>query len=242
MAVVRASIWSCRPTGRSPGRCASRSPVERGPNGQRKAKKLTLGIVADGHDRSSGDLQIGQPLSLADARTLATIALRKVESGVDPTLELRLAKTERQHAASRSDMIDDAMMEFLRRYRGKKRQGLRESTRRQIAIYFGLKPDPDQPGEWIKSGAGVLKRWSGRSLQSIAKRDVISLVDTMVDGGSPVSANRTLTVLKTLFAWLTERDVIAASPPQPCPLRQKKSHASASSTMANSPRSGVSPS
>src|SRR5438045_3439071 len=116
-----------------------RSPIERGPNGQRKAKKLTLGIVANGHNRPPGELQIGQPLSLADARTLATAALRKVENGVDPTLELRIAKVERQHAASRSDMIDGAMAEFLRRYRGKKKQGLRESTRRQIAIYFGLK-------------------------------------------------------------------------------------------------------
>ena len=84
---------------------------------------MTLGIVANGHERS-GEPQIGQPLSLADARTLATVALRKVENGVDPTLELRVAETERQHAASRSDLIDDAMMEFLRRYRGKEETGV----------------------------------------------------------------------------------------------------------------------
>jgi integrase len=48
----------------------------------------------------------------------------------------------------------------------------------------------------------------------ISRRDVIDMVDRVVDGGSPVAANRALTVVKTLFNWCVARDILAASPAQ----------------------------
>jgi integrase len=188
-----------------------RSPVERDAHGQRKAKKLTLGPLAIGTPAS--EAQIGRPLSLTQARTLATVALERVRHGEDPTHTRREVKAkEREKANGSDDTIDFAILEFLARYKGKKKQGLRESTRLLTASYFGLRLDVDTPGGWKKTGAGVLKHWSGRPLASITKRDAITLLDRLVDAGHGVTANRTLMVLKTFFTWTVKRDMLHASP------------------------------
>src|SRR5262245_44164408 len=41
--------------------------------------------------------------------------------------------------------------------------------------------------------------WGDRPIADIRKRDVISLVDAIVDRGAPVQANRVLTIIKMLF-------------------------------------------
>lgn len=198
------------PTGAKSWALRFRSPIERGADGQRKAKKLTLGTVASGSSNSKP--QIGQPLTLTQARMLATGALETVRQGVDPTHTRREAKANARVEAAIDNTVDAAMIEFLRRYKGRKKQGLRESTRLLTAHYFGLKPDSASPGDWKKSGNGILKYWSGRQLASISKRDAIILLDRLVDEGHGVTANRTLTVLKTFFGWCVKRDMLPASP------------------------------
>jgi integrase len=187
-----------------------RSPVERDADGQRKAKKLTLGALAAG--KANGEPQLGHPLTLSQARMLATAALDQVKRGADPTHTRRAEKAKEREKTAGNDTVDAAFVEFLTRYRGKKKQGLRDSTRLLTAMYLGLRPDPENPGDWKKTGNGVLKRWSGRPLASITKRDAIELLDRVVDSGRGVTANRTLTVLKTFFTWAMKRDIVAASP------------------------------
>jgi integrase len=189
-----------------------RSPVDLDEDRQRKAKKLTLGPLAN--DATDDEPQIGRPLSLSQARVLATGALEQVRRGIDPTHERRTEKAaSRDEAISRSvNTVDAAIVEFLARYRGPKKRGLRDSTRHLTAYYLGLKPDPENPGGWVKTGGGVLKRWSGRPLVSITQHDVRALVEAIDDGGAPVSANRTLTTLKTLFKFYVKRGLLAVSP------------------------------
>lgn len=183
-----------------------RSPEDKG-----KPKKLTLGSVSTAP--STAEPQIGHPLNPSQARALAAAAMLDVQRGIDPTFVRRQKKAEAKRASARDDTIDAAMVEFLKRYKGRKRQGLRDSTRLLTAHYLGLKPDPDNPGEWIKrNNGGVLQKWSGRSLASITKRDAIVLLDDLVDSGRGVTANRTLTNLKTFFDWCIKRDMLAASP------------------------------
>jgi integrase len=187
-----------------------RSPVERDKQGQRKAKKLTLGTLAVGASKATPE--IGQPLTLGQARVLATTAMETVRQGLDPSATRREEKAKvREHAVA-DNSIDAAMIEFLKRYKGKKKQGIRESTRLLTATYLGLKPDPDKPGQWKKTGRGVLGQWSGKPLASIVKRDAISLLNKLVDAGHGVTANRTLTVLKTFFGWCIKNDLLTISP------------------------------
>ncbi|MHC2104395.1 tyrosine-type recombinase/integrase [Methylobacterium sp. CM6246] len=58
----------------------------------------------------------------------------------------------------------------------------------------------------------VLPVWDGRKIQDIGRRDVIDLLDGIVDAGTPVAANRTLAALSKLFNWATDRGVIDANP------------------------------
>jgi integrase len=199
------------PTGAKAWALRFRSPIERDAAGQRKAKKLTLGPLAN--EPNDDEPQIGRPLSLTQARVLATGALEQVRRGIDPTHERRTEKAaSRDEAISRSaNTVDAAIIEFLTKYKGPKKRGLRDSTRNLTAYYFGLKPDAEKPGEWIKTGAGVLKRWSGRPLASITQHDVQTLVDAIADG-APVSANRTLAALKTLFKFYVKRQSLLTSP------------------------------
>ena len=47
---------------------------------------------------------------------------------------------------------------------------------------------------------------------SIRKRDVNRLIDTIVDAGSPIAANRVLAFTKRFFSWCKERDILEQSP------------------------------
>jgi len=47
---------------------------------------------------------------------------------------------------------------------------------------------------------------------SITKRDINRLIDTIVDQGSPVAANRVLAFTKRFFSWCKERDILELSP------------------------------
>ncbi|MDC0499976.1 tyrosine-type recombinase/integrase [Paracoccaceae bacterium] len=49
-------------------------------------------------------------------------------------------------------------------------------------------------------------------VSSITKRDVIKLIDKIVEVGSPVAANRVLAFIKRFFSWCKERDILELSP------------------------------
>src|SRR5690606_30023842 len=49
-------------------------------------------------------------------------------------------------------------------------------------------------------------------IQDIKKRDIIELLDAIVDRGAPYVANRTYAAISPLFAWAAHRDIIDASP------------------------------
>jgi len=198
------------PTGAKAWAVRFRSPVERGKDGQRKAKKLTLGPFAEKpiDDKPA----IGKPLNLVQARALAHDALLAIQHGIDPTQVRRVEKADEKERNALT--VDAAMIVFLTRYRGPKKRGVRESTRNLTAHYFGLKPDAEHPDGWVKRdpAGGVLQRWSGRPLASISKADVRELVEAIDDTGRHVTANRTLTALKTFFKFWQKRGDIDISP------------------------------
>jgi integrase len=58
----------------------------------------------------------------------------------------------------------------------------------------------------------VLPMWGERRIQDITRRDVISLLDGIVDRGTPIAANRTLAAVRKLFNWSLDRSMIETSP------------------------------
>jgi len=129
-------------------------------------------------------------IDLKAARELGAKALRAVAEGRDPGRERLEARS------ARVDSVDSVVEEFLDRHvRRSNRVRTQEETERLFRLH-------------------VLPRWRGRMIRDISRRDVIEMVDRIVDGGSPVAANRALTVTKTFLNWCVARDILTASPAQ----------------------------
>ena len=60
--------------------------------------------------------------------------------------------------------------------------------------------------------ADVLPQWSDRDARTITSREVIELLDKIVDRGSPVMANRTANILSQMFMYGIHRATVADSP------------------------------
>ncbi|MBY0295617.1 MAG: integrase arm-type DNA-binding domain-containing protein [Methylobacterium sp.] len=134
-------------------------------------------------------------IDLANARELARQALVAVASGRDPAAE----RSEAQRAGGEGlradrDRFDRAAALFIERYA---KANTKEETWRESERLLAK---------------NVLPHWRARRVQDIAKRDVIELLDTIVDRGAPVGANRTLAVIRRMFGWLVERSVLVSNP------------------------------
>ena len=51
-----------------------------------------------------------------------------------------------------------------------------------------------------------------RKAKDIKRRDIVLLIDEIVDRGSPITANRTLRIIKKMFSFAVKRGVLDASP------------------------------
>jgi integrase len=58
----------------------------------------------------------------------------------------------------------------------------------------------------------MLPRWRTRDIRSITRRDVVALLDGIVDDGKPVLANRVLAAVRAMFNWAIRRGILDASP------------------------------
>lgn len=58
----------------------------------------------------------------------------------------------------------------------------------------------------------VIPAWGKRKARDVTRRDIIALLDGIVDRGAPIQANRTLACVRRMFSWAIERDLLDASP------------------------------
>lgn len=67
--------------------------------------------------------------------------------------------------------------------------------------------------------------WGDRKAKDIIKKDVIKLLDTIVDRGSPGTANNTFKIIRKMFNWAIKKDILEVSPcdrvDMPAPLLSK---------------------
>ena len=128
-------------------------------------------------------------ISLEAARKLAREAAMAIAMGEDPG--------EKKKAARRPSDVPQTIEElatlFIERYAKK---NTREVTWRETQRILNH---------------DVLSKWQGRRIDSVHRRDVISLLDGIASAHS-VAANRTLAALRRMFAWACERDLMEASP------------------------------
>ena len=127
-------------------------------------------------------------VDLKTARLLGGKALRAAAEGRDPGRE------KMQSRAAKADSIDRVVEDFLERHvRRSNRPRSAQETERLLRLH-------------------VLPRWRGRTVHEITRRDVLDVLDRVVDGGAPIAANRALAAVRKFFNWCVSRDILATSP------------------------------
>ena len=127
-------------------------------------------------------------IGLADARVLHAKAKQQRERGIDPGAE----HIEKRRAERDAETVRELVEEYLDKYARPNKRSAAEDERT-------LRKE-------------VLPVWGGRKAKSITRRDVIKLLDGIVDRGAPIMANRTLAVVRKMFNFAIARDIIDASP------------------------------
>src|SRR5262249_22157881 len=113
-------------------------------------------------------------IDLKTARALASKALRVVAEGRDPGREKAATRYQR------ADTVEAVARQFVELYcRRANRPRTIEGTQQLLDLH-------------------VLPRWRRRMIKDITRRDVLDLLDGIVESGRPVAANRTLTALRRM--------------------------------------------
>jgi integrase len=132
-------------------------------------------------------------IDLRAAREAASTALAKVAQGFDPAAEKKETSAAARKPADH-DLVENVVTRFVERYA---KTNTREASWRETERL--LKKEIAGP-------------WKSRRLSQITRADVHEILDTIVDRGSPILANRTLAALRRMCAWAVERGIIDASP------------------------------
>jgi integrase len=104
------------------------------------------------------------------------------------------------------DLFPNALAQFIERYAKPKNRRWKDG-----AALLGLRPDLET-GALLQVKGGIAAKWATRRVQELTKRDILDLLDGIVDRGSAISANRTFAALRKFFNWLIARDALTHSP------------------------------
>jgi integrase len=134
--------------------------------------------------------------ALKEVREDASKHLADVQQGRDPALARDLEREfSGEEQKKHKFAIENVIAEFTRRHLEAR----------------------DRSADYKASFAGnvrryVLPAWAGRDIRSIARRDVIALVESVHDAGKPIQANMVLSQLGSLFSWAVDRGLIEHNP------------------------------
>ncbi len=120
-------------------------------------------------------------------RKKATLALLKVNQGADPALE--------DHSAADTSFQFEAVAKaFVERHcKVHNKASTAKETERLLQKHFG-------------------KAWGKRDIRDIRQGHINDILDALVAADKPSEANHALGVVKTLFSWCVDREMLAISP------------------------------
>lgn len=131
-------------------------------------------------------------MGVADARRAATEALETLDHGNDPGATKRAAKAEALAAQlAERDTVATLVDQYTARHLSKLKSA---GHARQFLDRF------------------VIPAWGDRDVKDITKRDVIDLLDGIVDSGRGMTANAVLAYTRAFFNWCVKRDVLTVAP------------------------------
>lgn len=165
----------------------------------REANGFTLRVLPSGVktwlyiytiDQKRRELNLGTypHVSLADARAKHADALKVFRNGGDPGELERQAKDDRKKALAVADLVD----EYINKHAKPRKRTWAEDDRI-------LKKD-------------VVPAWGKVKAADICKRDIVLLLEGIVERGAPRGANNTAKIIRKMFNFAVERDIVEVSP------------------------------
>lgn len=137
-------------------------------------------------------------MTLSNARAAFREARNLLEQGKDPIevkrreKEEQLLKDEARRREFEAPTVVRLVDEYLEKWAKPRKRSWREDQRI-------LEKD-------------IIPAWGKRKAKDIGRRDIITLLDKLVDRGAPIQANRTLACVRKMFNFAVSRDIVTASP------------------------------
>lgn len=161
-------------------------------------KRVFMPLGSYGRDGRAG-------LSLKDACDLHDEKRKLLGRGIDPideALRHDQAEERARHEREGADTLADLVSRFVRlELKGRKRPG-------EAAALLGY-VDPDKPIRQRKGKRreteSLISRLGNRKAREIRKKDLVALLDAIVERGAPITANRIHALLVQLFRWAEAR-------------------------------------
>jgi integrase len=148
-----------------------------------KLRRLTLGMFRPlAHGETEPEAKLGNPITLKGARDLWRAARQDAQAGRDPS---------NRRAGVGSTNFKGVFEEWMKRDQS--------NNRSQAVVRRNIERD-------------VLPFWDGRQIGDIGRRDILDVIDAVVDRGSPVMARRLYASLHRLFKWAVGRGIIELNP------------------------------
>lgn len=128
-------------------------------------------------------------MTLAEARIKHGEAYKMLKKDKkDPALIQKLEKAETRDSST----IDGLIEEYIEKWAKPRKRSWKEDRR---LLYHDVKP-----------------KWGKRKAKDITKRDVVLLLESVVERGSPIIANRTFACIRRMFNFAVERDILTSTP------------------------------
>lgn len=163
---------------------------------KRKTYFVMVRVLRDGEWKMTrANIGTTAELDLASARQQAQEAMDRAAKGFAPA-EVKVERKAAQADESRNT-FSAVRDEFLTKYRG--RQNRKPAPRTLAEIKRVLNTD-------------LFTGWNDRPLAKISRRDVLDVLDVLVERDAEVMANRTLAYLSMLFGWALHREIITTDP------------------------------
>jgi integrase len=189
--------------------------------GSGTSANLRMGRVDFGREYD-GAPKIGDPLTLASARALATELERQRLRGHDPAAERQIEKRQARivHAERESNLFPAAVRAFCDGYkipRKGKPRGWKQTARHLGLLYA------DDGSEPMMVSKGLAERWRDRLITEITGNDIRIVVDEAhersipgmemrTEGPSDARARKMRDALGGMFGWLMKRGLIVSDP------------------------------
>ena len=127
-------------------------------------------------------------VSLADANEKHAKARKQLEKGIDPGEVQVEANQEARKALTVKQLVD----EYIEKWAKPRKRSWQEDKRI-------LEKD-------------VVPIWGHRKAKDITRRNVITLLDSIMDRNAPIAANKTLAIVRKMFNFAIGRDIVQTTP------------------------------